>query len=107
MQRWLSESLSVVRAPFRSINSRRLGAAARLHPPAIHRCPPAVGLAWGLATSGKSQLCHTAPSHGVAPAVPTATGTCQPRPREPAGAGLRVCKYIIYYFYYPSPLFIV
>lgn len=34
-----------------------------------------------------------------------ATGTSLPAPRR--GAGLQVCKYIIYSLYYPPPLFIV
>lgn len=34
-----------------------------------------------------------------------AAGTSLPAPRR--GAGLRVCKYIIYSLYYPPPLFIV
>lgn len=42
MKRRLSKRLSVVQAPFRS-SSQHLGAADRLHPRALHRCPPAVG----------------------------------------------------------------
>ena len=55
---------------------------------------------WGWALSGIGWLCQ------VAPAVLSAAGTCQSHPREPAEVGLPVCKCIIYYFYYPSPLFI-
>ena len=45
MKRWLSKRLSVVQAPFRSINPRRLGAAARLRLRAIYPCTPATGMA--------------------------------------------------------------
>lgn len=44
---------------------------------------------------------HTEPRGGTC----RATGTSPPAPRR--GAGLRVCKYIIYSLYYPPPLFIV
>lgn len=64
MKRRLSKRLSVVQAPFRS-SSQHLGAAARLHPRALHRCPPAVGTAWGTAPSGKVWLCCTDPQRGT------------------------------------------
>lgn len=78
MKRWLSTRLSVVQAPFRSTNPLCLGAAAPWR--RLHTTHQAAVTARGLAPSGKGWLCQAAPSHSVAPTMPTVWGLANPIP---------------------------